>query len=174
MALKLEQKKNIVDDIRQKALGSQSLVIAHNKGLSVSEMTELRVIARRSGVYFKIARNTLTRIAVAGTKYECIQDSLSGPTMLAFSMDEPGAAARVVRDFAKSHEKLQVAALALSGKLLAADQIDMVASLPTLNQALSSLASVLQAPVTKFARTLAELPTKLARVIVQVKDKQQS
>lgn len=174
MTLRLEQKKDIVEGIRKKAESSQALVVAHNLGLTVSEMTELRVNARRSGVYFKVARNTLVRMGLSGTKYDCIQDSLKGPTLLAFSMDDPGSAARVMRDFAKGHDKLRVTALAISGRALSADQIDAVANLPTLDQALASLASVLQAPISKFARTLGEIPTKIARVLVQVKDKQQA
>ena len=109
------------------------------------------------------------RRAVAGTPYECIAKSLKGPLILAFSKDDPGAAARVVKDFAKANEKLVPTLVALGGQLYAAAETDRVASLPTKPQALSMLLGVMKAPVTKFVRTLAEPTAKLVRTIDAVK-----
>jgi large subunit ribosomal protein L10 len=115
-------------------------------------------------------RNTLARLAVTGTNFECAQEAFKGPTLLAFSLEDPGAAARIFKDFAKSNENFEVRALAVGGQLLGAEQIDRLANLPTREQALGMLAGILQAPVAKLARTLNEVPSGIARVIAAVKD----
>lgn len=174
MALKLADKETIIAEVSGVASSAISLVVAHYRGLSVAEMTDLRKKARSSGVYLRVVRNTLARRAVAGTEFECIQDSLTGPVVLAFSKTEPSAAARLVRDFAKDHEKLKVHALSIGGKLIAANQIDTVASLPTYDEAIAKLLSVMQAPIAKLVRTLAEPNTKLVRTIAAVRDQKQA
>ena len=138
--------------------------------MTVSELTELRKLAREQSVYLRVIRNTLARRAVAGTEFECLQDTFVGPTILALSIDDPGAAARLMKDFAKGHEQLEVKALAVGGEALGPEQLDRLANLPTRDQALGQLASVLQAPVTKLARTLNDVPGKVARVLAAVKD----
>ena len=165
MALSLEQKKAVVEDVAEVARSAQSAVAAEYRGLTVAEMTELREKAKQSGVYLRVVRNTLARRAVEGTQFECVQDRLSGPLVLAFSRDEPGAAARVIRDYAKSNEKLNVAFVAFDGRALDALAIDQLASLPSRDEALSMLMSVLMAPATKLARTIAEPHAGLVRVV---------
>jgi len=139
----------------------------------VSEMTALRVKARETGVYLKVVRNTLAKRAVEGTEYECLSDSLVGPTILAFSQADPGAAARLIKDFAKDHDALEVKALAVGGVAYEAKDIDVLAKLPTRDEALAQLMSVMQAPVAKFVRTLNEVPGKFVRTVAAVKDKKQ-
>ena len=170
MALNLEDKKAIVAEVNQAATGALSAVIANYRGLTVSQMTELRKQARAQGVYLKVVRNTLARIAVRGTEFECLHDALVGPTILALSIEDPGAAARLVKDYAKTNDKLEVKALAVGGVAYGAAEIDRLASLPTREQALGMLAGILQAPVTKFARTLNEVPSQIARALAAVKD----
>ena len=170
MALNLDDKKAIVADVNQAAAGALSAVIADYRGLSVAQMTELRKQAREQGVYLKVVRNTLARIAVKGTEFECLHDSLVGPTILALSIEDPGAAARLIKEYAKSNDKLEVKALAVGGISYGASEIDRLASLPTREQALGMLAGVLQAPVTKLARTLNEVPSQIARALAAVKD----
>lgn len=170
MALKLEDKKAIVAEVNDVASGALSAVIADYRGLSVSQMTELRKQAREQGVYLRVVRNTLARIAVEGTEFECLKETLVGPTILALSMEDPGAAARMIKDYAKDNDKLEVKALAIGGVLYGANEIDRLAKLPTRDQALGMLASVLQAPVTKLARSLNDVPGKIARVVAAVKD----
>ena len=121
-----------------------------------------------------MVKNTLARRAVNGTDYECLQDTLTGPLLLAFSQEDPGAAARVLKDFAKGNNKLVIRALSVSGQLLAASEIDRLASLPTKEQAISMLMSVMQAPIAKFARTLNEVPGKLVRTVAAVRDAKQA
>jgi large subunit ribosomal protein L10 len=170
VALGLEDKKAIVAEVNETAANALSLVIADSRGCTVGEMTELRKLAREGKVYVRIVRNTLARLAVTGTDFECAQAAFKGPTLLAFSLEDPGAAARIFKDFAKSHENFEVKALAVGGQLLGAEQIDRLANLPTREQALGMLAGILQAPVAKFARTLNEVPSGIARAIAAVKD----
>jgi len=174
VALRLEDKKNVVAEVNEAAGNALSAVLANYQGLSVEEMTSLRKQAREANVYLRVVRNTLLKRAVEGTEYECIQEALVGPTILAFSKEDPGSAARLIKDFAKENDKLQVKALSVGGQLLAAEQIDVLAKLPTRDQALSMLMSVMQAPVTKLARTLNEVPGKLVRTLAAVRDDKQS
>jgi large subunit ribosomal protein L10 len=170
VALGLEDKKAIVADVNETAANALSLVIADSRGCTVSEMTELRKLAREAKVYLRVVRNTLARLAVTGTDFECAQKAFKGPSLLAFSLEDPGAAARIFKEFAKSHENFEVKALAVGGQLLGAEQLDRLATLPTREQALGMLAGVLQAPLSKLARTLNEMPSGIARVIAAVRD----
>jgi large subunit ribosomal protein L10 len=174
VALRLEQKQQIVAEVNEVAASALSAVIADYRGLTVAEMTEMRVKARESGVYLRVVRNTLAKRAVEGTEYECLNDAFVGPTLLAFSQEDPGAAARLIKEYAKDFAELEVKALSIGGLLLSADQLDRVAKLPTLDQARSMLMSVMQAPVVKLARTLNEVPGKLVRTIAAVRDQKQA
>ena len=173
MPLNLEDKRAIVVSVNAAASEALSAVVADYRGLSVSEMTALRVKARETGVYLKVVRNTLAKRAVEGTEYECLSDSLVGPTILAFSQADPGAAARLIKDFAKDHDALEVKALAIGGVAYEAKDIDVLAKLPTRDEAIAQLMSVMQAPVAKFVRTVNEVPGKFVRTVAAVKDKKQ-
>ena len=170
MALSFEEKKAIVADVAEIAANAHSAVAAEYIGLSSTDMTDLRAKARSGGVYLRVVKNTLARRAIEGTDFECMQDALIGPMILAFSQEDPGSAARVLKDFAKENDKLVVKALSVSGQLLAATELDRLASLPTKEQAISMLMSVMQAPVAKFVRTLNEVPGKLVRTVAAVRD----
>ena len=174
MALRLEQKQQIVAEVNEVAASALSAVIADYRGLTVAEMTQMRVKARESGVYLRVVRNTLAKRALEGTEYECLNDAFVGPTLLAFSQEDPGAAARLIKEYAKDYAELEVKALSIGGALLGADQLDRVAKLPTLDQARSMLMSVMQAPVVKLARSLNEVPGKLVRTIAAVRDQKQA
>jgi large subunit ribosomal protein L10 len=174
MALNLEDKKALVAEVAEVAAKAQSVVAAEYRGLTVGQMTELRAKARTSGVYMRVVKNTLARKALAGTSFESVGPKLKGPLVLAFSKDDPGAAARVVKDFAKGHEKLVAKLVSLGGQVLPAGELERVASLPTREQALSMLLGVLKAPITKLARTLAEPPAKLARTLAAVREQKQA
>src|SRR5260221_13247267 len=139
MALKLEEKKVVVAEVNAVAVKALSVVGAESRGLTVTQMTDLRAKARKEGVYLRIVKNTLARKALAGTAFECISPALKGPIVLAFSNDDPGAAARIVKAFAKDNDKLVTTLVSLGGQLLKADSLDRVASLPTRAQALSLL-----------------------------------
>lgn len=174
MALRLEQKKQIVAEISDVANQALSVVAADYRGLTSPEMTELRAQARKAGVTLKIVRNTLARRAFADTPYEGMVDQFVGPTLLAFAAEEPGATARLIRDFAKEHDRLEVKVLSLGGQVYDKSQLDAVACLPTRDEALAKLLSVMQAPIVKFVRTIREPHAKLVRVMTAVRDKKQS
>jgi large subunit ribosomal protein L10 len=134
----------------------------------------LRAKARAGGVYVKVAKNTLVRKAVEGTEYECLRDALTGPLLLAFSMEDPGAAARLVKDFAKDHSKLIAKLVAVGGRLFDASELERLSKLPTRDQALAMLMGVMKAPIVKLVRTLAEPHAKLVRTVAAVRDAKQA
>ena len=173
MALRLEDKKTLVTEVNEIAQKAQSVVAAEYRGLSVAKLTELRAKARASKVYMRVVKNTLARRAVAGTPFECVGEKLKGPLILAFSQDDPGAAARLIKGFAKDHDKLVPTLVSLGGSVLPGKDLDRVASLPTRAEALAQLLGVIKAPVVKFVRTLAEPHAKLVRTIAAVKDQKQ-
>lgn len=174
MALNLEDKKLIVSEIAAVAAKAHSAIAAEYRGLSVGQMTALRAKARSNGVYLRVVKNTLARRALEGTSYECMREKLVGPLVLAFSQDDPGAAARLVRDFAKENDKLSVKLVSFGGQLLGASDLDRLANLPTRDQAISLLMAVIRAPLDKFARTLNEIPGKLVRTVAAIRDQKQA
>ena len=174
MALNLEDKKALVAEVAEVAAKAQSVVAAEYRGLTVTQMTELRAKARKSGVYMRVVKNTLARKALAGTSFEAVGPKLKGPLVLAFSKDDPGAAARVVKDFAKANEKLVATLVSLGGQVLPPKDLEAVASLPTREQALSMLLGTLKAPSQKLVSTIAAVPSKLVRTLAAVRDQKQA
>jgi len=169
VALNLEGKKAIVAEVSETAANALSLVIADARGVDVTAMNALRAKARAENVQLRVVRNTLAKRAFAETDYACVEDVLVGPSLFGFSMEDPGAAARLFKDFAKDNKEFEVKALSVSGQLLESGQIDMLAKLPTLHEALGMLAGVTLAPITKLVRTFNEVPTKVTRVVAAVK-----
>lgn len=163
MALNLAQKKEMVAELARVAAGAHSLVAAEYAGMTVQQFTELRGKARQGGVYLKVAKNTLVSRAVDGTGFECVKGALTGPLLYAFSTEDPGAAGRLVKDFAKSNAELKPKLVAIGGKAYPASHVDVLASLPTREQALSMLLSVLVQPATMLVRVLSEPAAQLAR-----------
>jgi large subunit ribosomal protein L10 len=174
VAMNLDDKKVVVSELAAVAASAHSAIAAEYRGLSVGQMTELRKQARSSGVYLRVVKNTLAKRAVEGTDFECMQQGLVGPLVLAFSQEDPGAAARLMKDFAKTHEKLQVKLVSFGGQMLGAGDLDRLATLPTRDQAISLLMAVMKAPLDKFARTLNEVPGKLVRTVAAIRDQKQA
>ncbi|OQX36149.1 MAG: 50S ribosomal protein L10 [Candidatus Sedimenticola endophacoides] len=170
MPLNLEQKKTVVAEVSEVASSAYSAVAAEYNGLSVEQMTQLRVKARESGVYLRVVKNTLARRAVEGTDFECMKDGLTGPLVLAFSQEDPGCAARVIKDFAKTNDKLVVKLVSIGGRMLDASELETLAKMPTYDQAISMLMAVMKAPVEKLARTVNEVPGKLVRTVAAIRD----
>ena len=170
MTITLAAKKAMVDEVSAVAAKAISAVVADYRGLTVNQMTQLRAQARKSGVYLKVVRNTLTRKAFLDTEFACLSDKLVGPLFVALSLQAPSDAARLLKDFVKSFEKLEIKALAVGGKLYTADQLDAIASLPTKDEALAKLMFVMKAPVEKFVRTLAAPHAKLVRTVAAIRD----
>lgn len=154
MALNLSQKQEVVAELAEIAGKAHSLVAAEYAGTTVSQMTEMRRKARETGVYLKVVKNTLASRAVEGTEFACVQDALVGPLLYAFSLEEPGAAGRLIKDASKGNDKLKAKVVSVEGKLLPAEHVDVLASLPTREQALAMLARVLAEPAAMFARAV--------------------
>jgi large subunit ribosomal protein L10 len=174
MALNLEDKKTLVAEVNAVAVKALSVVAAEYRGLTVTQMTDLRAKARAQGVYVRVIKNTLARKALAGTSFEPVGPSLKGPLVLAFAKDDPGAAARVVKAFAKDNDKLVATLVSIGGQVLSGKDLEKVANLPTRAQALATLLGVMKAPIEKFVRTLAEPHAKLARTLAAVRDQKQA
>jgi large subunit ribosomal protein L10 len=171
VALKLEDKKVIVAEVAEVASKAISGIAADYRGLTVTEMNDLRAKARKNGVYLRVVRNTLAKRAIENTDFACMQDVLVGSVFLAFSCEDPGAAARLLKEAMGNYEKLKVCAVALGGKLLDVKDLEVVAKLPTRDQALAILLSVMKAPVTKLVRTMAEPYAMLVRTVAAIRDK---
>ena len=134
MALNLEGKKAIVAQVQDAAKSALSAVVADSRGVTVSDITILRKEAREAGVWMKVVRNTLAKRAVQGSDFECLSDTLVGPSLIAFSAEHPGAAARIFSDFAKKNEKFELKAAAFEGNVV---DIEMLAKLPTYDEAIA-------------------------------------
>jgi large subunit ribosomal protein L10 len=174
VALRLEDKKQIVSEVAAVAAEAHSAVAAEYSGLTVEELTELRKKARDGGVYLRVVKNTLARRAFEGTDFACMNEGLVGPLLLALSQEDPGSAARVINDFAKGHDKLRVKLVSIGGELLDPSDIKRLADLPTRDQAISMLMGVMRAPIEKLARTINEVPGKLVRTVAAIRDAKQA
>lgn len=173
MALRLDDKKTIVRQIATIAATAHSAVVAEYRGLTVAELSELRIVAKNSGVYIRVVKNSLAKRAIAGTEFECMKDGFVGPLLIAFSMEDLGSAARIINDFSKDHDFLVAKLVAVGGQLYDTSELKRLADLPTRNQAISMLMATIKAPIEKFVRTLAEPHAKLARTITAVKNQKE-
>lgn len=171
VALSKSEKEKIVGEVREVASNASSLVISDARGLKVSELSEVRQKATQSGIHIQVIKNSLAKLAFEGTDFGCSDEVLVGPSLFAFSFEEPGAAAKLLKTYAKNFDNLDIKALVVEGQLLDGSQIDILASLPSKDEAYGLIANVLQAPVGKFATLLNEVPSKLARVLTAVQDK---
>ena len=170
MTLTLAAKKAVVEEVSAVASKAISAVVADYRGLTVNQMTQLRAAARKADVYLRVVPNTLSRRAFEKTDFSCLSDLLVGPLFVALSMQAPGDAARLLKEFSKTFDKLEIKALSVSGKLYGVEHLDAVASLPTRNEAIAKLMYVMKAPIEKFVRTLAEPHAKLVRTVAAIKD----
>ena len=170
MSLDLKQKKAVVAEINAIAASAQTAIAAEYIGLTVAQMTELRAKAREQAIQLRVVKNSLARRAVIGTDFECLMEILTGPLLLVFSAENPGAGARLIRDFSKANERLVTKAIAFAGELRPAHDLVALATMPTLDEARAQLLGMLKAPQAKLVRTLAEPTGQLVRVLVAYKD----
>ena len=168
MALKLDDKKAIVSEVAKVASSALSAAVANYRGLTVGQMDDLRSKARESGVYLRVVRNTLAKRAVVGTDFECMQDVFTGPLVLAFASEEPGAPAKLFKDFTKSVKEFEVKHFAMGGALYGSDKMDDLSKLPNREEALGLLLNVMMAPITKLVRTVNEPTAQAVRVFAVV------
>lgn len=144
MALNLEDKQEIVAEVSEAAKGALSAVVADSRGVTAVKMDALRKQGREAGVYMRVVRNTLLKRVVEGTEFASLTDVLTGPTIVAFSKEHPGAAARIFKEFSKKETKFSVKGAVFEGEFISAENIDVLASLPTYEEAIAKLLSVLK------------------------------
>ena len=169
MGLSLEQKQAVVAEIAAQLARAQAVIVAENRGLDVGALTGLRARARKSGLYLRVLKNTLARRAVKGTPFEKLSGELSGPLMYGIAQD-PVSGAKVLADFARDHERLVIKGGAMADTLMSATDVKALAALPSREELLARLMATMQAPVTKLARTLNEIPGRLVRTLAAVRD----
>jgi large subunit ribosomal protein L10 len=174
VALNLDGKKSVVKEVAAIAAKAHSAIAAEYRGLTVTELTKLRKTARETGVYVRVVKNTLAKKAVIGTEFECMQSGLVGPLLMAFSMEDPGAAARLIGNFSKDNDKLKPKVIALGGQLFEPSELSKLAELPTKDQAIAMLMGVMKAPIEKFVRTVAEPHSKMVRTVAAIRDQKQA
>lgn len=173
MSLNLEEKKAVVAEVSEQVSKAQSIIIAEYRGLEVGNMTQLRVQARKSGVYLRVLKNTLVRRAVDGTPFSGLASQMVGPLVFGISTD-PVAAAKVLNDFAKNNDKFVIKAGAMPNSVLDANGVKALATMPSRDELLAKLMGTMQAPVAKFVRTLNEVPTSFVRGLAAVRDQKQA
>ncbi|MCX7628004.1 MAG: 50S ribosomal protein L10 [Methylophilaceae bacterium] len=173
MSLNLEEKKAVVAEVSEQLAKAQAIILAEYRGLGVSNMTELRAQARKSGVYLRVLKNTLVRRAVANTPFSGLASYMVGPLVFGISTD-PVAAAKVMSDFAKSNDKLVIKAGGMPNSVFDANGVKALASMPSREELLAKLMGTMQAPIAKFVRTLNEVPTAFVRGLAAVRDQKQA
>jgi large subunit ribosomal protein L10 len=147
----IELKKQVVAEIADKFRASKATVIVDYRGLNVAEMTELRKQLREAGIEFKVYKNTMTRRALAEIGLEGLDEVFTGPNAIAFSNEDVVAPAKILSEFAKTHEALEIKGGVIEGSVASKEEIDALAKLPSREGLLSMLLSVLQAPIRNFA-----------------------
>jgi large subunit ribosomal protein L10 len=173
MPMRIDDKKIAVEELNGVANKAVSAIAADYHGTTVSELTKLRQEARESSVHLKVIRNTLAKRALNDTKFSCFEDLLVGPTMLAFSLEDPTSAAKLVNNFTKVNKNFQVKGISLGDSLLELSKLSVLANMPSRDEALAQLAGILNAPMTKFVSILNQVPSKLVRTLQAIKDQKQ-
>ena len=169
MGLSLEQKQAMVSEVAAKLAGAQAVIVAEYRGLNVDRVTQLRVKARKSGLYLRVLKNTLARRAVQGTPFEKLTEQMSGPLMYGIAAD-PVAGAKVLSEFAKENELFVIRGGAMPNAVMSAKEIKALAMLPSRDELLAKLVGTLQAPLAKLVRTMNEVPGKFVRTLAAYRD----
>jgi large subunit ribosomal protein L10 len=169
LSLNLDDKKALVAEIGAKVAQAQAMVLAEYRSLAVAQITQLRAKARGAGVYLRVLRNTLVRRAVAQTPFAGLAQHMSGPLIYGISAD-PVAVAKVLHEFARGNDKLVIKAGAMANQVMTSKEVASLAGMPSRPELLARLMGTMQAPVTKLARTLNEVPGKFARTLAAVRD----
>ena len=169
MPMRIEDKKVAIDELQKIASKSVSAVIADYHGISVSELTSLRQQARESKGFLKVIRNTLAKRALSETIFSCLEELLVGPSILAFSLEDPSSAAKLVNDFSKINKNFMVKGLSLGDSLLELSKLTDLANLPSREEAISQLCGILNSTISKLAIVLNQIPINLVRVMESVK-----
>ena len=169
MSTALQKKKAVVSEVVDNLSTAQAAVLAEYRGLTVSQLTVLRKEAYNAGVYLKVIKNTLAKLAVKDTDFACLDEHLVGPVIFSAS-DDPVAVAKVMSNFAKDNENLVITSGAMNGEPLDVSGIQALSKLPGREELLATLVATMQAPIVKLVRTMNEVPTKAVRALAAVRD----
>ena len=169
MGLSLEQKQTVVSEIAGQLAKAQAVIVAEYRGLGVGALTDLRAKARKSGVYLRVLKNTLARRAVKDTPFAKLSDQMVGPLMYGIAQDPVGCA-KVLADFAKVNEKFVIRGGAMPNSMMSAKDVKVLASMPSREELIAILLGTMQAPVTKLARTMNEVPGRFVRTMAALRD----
>lgn len=172
MSLNLEQKQAVVAEVGAQVAQAQAIVLAEYRSLQVGDMTELRKKARSSGVYLRVLKNTLARLAVADTPFAGLSEKMVGPLAYGISSD-PVAVAKVLHEFAKSNDKFVIKAGAMPNVMMSPREVGDLATMPSRDELIAMLMGTMQAPIAKFVRTLNEVPGRFVRTVAAVYDQKQ-
>ncbi len=164
------EKEAVVNELVEKLTGSKSIVITDYKGLNVAEITELRQKLREAGVEYKVAKNTLARIAVKKADIEDVNQFLVGPTAMAFGIEDAVSPAKVLVDFAKDHKNLEIKGGALNGQIISLDKVKSLADIPPREVLLSQVFAGMKAPINGLVNVLQGNMRGLVMVLNQIKD----
>ena len=170
MALKIEDKKRIVEEVAAIAVDAKSAVVVDYHGIAANRMTDLRKQAREQRVRIRVIKNSLARRALIDTPFACMSEHLSGPMMIAFSLDDPTAAARIIHSFVKETGGVEVKLISLDGELHDISKLKKLAELPTYDQAISLMMAVMKAPIEKLLRTIQAPVVQAVRVVVAIRE----
>ena len=169
MPLNLEQKKDLVKEVSTILADADTILTADYRGLTAIQLGEFRKIARKPGIHIKIVKNNMLKMALKDSEYSSVIEKISGPQILATSSDSPGEFAKLVKDFIDNHANIELKSLAYKGNELDLTEIKKLASLPTYDEAISMLMSIMQAPIQKLMATMVAVPTKMVRTLDAVK-----
>ncbi len=170
----LQEKKQIVNEIKEKVDKSQGIVLVDYRGLNVEELTELRRNYREAGVDYKVYKNTMMRFAFKDAGFEEFNQHLTGPNAVAFGFDDPVQAAKVTEEFAKNHDKLEIKAGIVDGKIISIEEIKDLAALPSKEVLIAQTLGGLNAPIAGFANVLQGTIRNLVYALNAVREKQEA
>jgi len=172
--VKLEEKKQIVEDLHERLTKSKVVIVTDYKGLDVAAVTELRRQLRESQIEFQVVKNTLLVRAAADTDAALMQNQFKGPSAIALSYDDPVSPAKILTTFAKDNEKLEIRAGVMSGKVLDLAAIKALSNLPSREQLLAQLLSAMNGVPTSLVRVLAAVPQKLVYALQAIKEQKEA
>jgi large subunit ribosomal protein L10 len=172
--VKVEDKKQIVEDLKEKFATTKVVIVTDYKGLNVAQMTELRRKLSEAKVEYKVVKNTLLKRASEGTDAMLLTDVFKGPSGIALSFDDPVAPAKVLTQFAKDNDKLEIKAGVMGGKLMDLNAITALSKLPSREELLAQVLSAMNAVPTGFVRALADVPRRMVNVLNAIKDQKEA
>ena len=169
MPLNIAEKKDLVKEVTSIIAEADTLLTADYRGLTANQLNEFRKIARTPGIYIKVVKNNMLKMALKESAYSDLHEKIKGPQILATSSENPGDFAKLVKKFIDENENIELRSLAYKGKELDLAEIKKLASLPSYEQAIAMLMSVIQAPIQKLVSTMNAVPTKIVRTVDAIK-----